>query len=75
MVGSDNRAVGVLPAEPDAGALEVHQILVAQNGIYILENRNMEAMVRDKAREALFTLGPSRIAGALRPIIHPIAIR
>src|SRR6476661_7304902 len=31
MVGSDNWAVEVLPAEPSAGAFEVHQILLAQN--------------------------------------------
>ena len=75
MVGSDSWAVEVLPAEPNAGAFEVHQILLAQNGIYILENMNTEAMVKDKAWESFFTLGPSRITGAVQAIINPIAIR
>lgn len=75
MVGSDSWALEVLPAEPNAGAFEVHQILLAQNGIYILENMNTEAMVKDKAWESFFTLGPSRITGAVQAIINPIAIR
>lgn len=75
MVGSDSWAVEVLPAEPNAGAFEVHQILLAQNGIYILENMNTEMMVKDKAWESFFTLGPSRITGAVQAIINPIAIR
>ena len=75
MVGADNWAVEVLPGEPNAGAFEVHQILLAQNGIYILENMNTEAMVKDKAWESFFTLGPSRITGAVQAIINPIAIR
>jgi kynurenine formamidase len=75
MVGSDSWAVEVLPAEPNAGAFEVHQILLAMNGIYILENMNTEEMVKDKAWEAFFTLGPSRITGAVQAIINPIAIR
>jgi kynurenine formamidase len=75
MVGSDSWAVEVLPAEPNAGAFEVHQILLAQHGIYILENMNTEAMVKDKAWESFFTLGPSRITGAVQAIINPIAIR
>ena len=75
MVGSDSWAVEVLPAEPNAGAFEVHQILLAQNGIYILENINTEEMVKDKAWESFFTLGPSRITGAVQAIVNPIAIR
>ena len=75
MVGSDSWAIEVLPAEPNAGAFEVHQILLAQNGIYILENMNTEAMVKDKAWESFFTLGASRITGAVQAIINPIAIK
>src|ERR1700753_2154923 len=66
MIGADNWALEVLPAEKDAGAFEVHQILLAKNGIYILENMNTEEMVKDKVSEAFFTLGPSRITGAVQ---------
>lgn len=75
MIGSDSWAVEVLPAEPNAGVFEVHQILLAINGIYILENMNTEEMVRDQAWESFFTLGPARMTGAVQAIINPIAIR
>jgi kynurenine formamidase len=75
MVGADTWAVEVLPGEKDTGVFPVHQILLATNGIYILENMNTDEMVKDKAYEAFFTLGPSRITGAVQAIINPIAIR
>jgi kynurenine formamidase len=75
MVGADNWALEVLPGEPNTGAFEVHQILLAQNGIYILENMNTEELVKDKAWEVFFTLGPARITGAVQAIINPIAIK
>jgi hypothetical protein len=34
-----------------------------------------EELVRDQAWEFLFTLGPSRVTGAVQAIINPIAIR
>ncbi|MNC97080.1 hypothetical protein D3C83_146250 [compost metagenome] len=65
----------MIPFEKNAGVFEVHQILLPMNGIYILENMNTEEMVRDKAWEFLFTLGPARITGAGQAIINPIAIK
>jgi kynurenine formamidase len=75
MVGSDSWALEVIPFEKNAGVFEVHQILLALNGIHILENMNTEEMVKDKAWESLFTLGPSRITGAVQAIVNPIAIK
>jgi kynurenine formamidase len=74
-VGADNWGLEVIPFEKDAGVFEVHQILLPMNGIYILENMNTEDMVKDKAWEFLFTLGPSRITGGVQAIINPIAIK
>ena len=74
-VGSDTWGLEVLPFEKDVGVFEVHQILLAQNGIYILENMETSEMVKDQAWEFLFTLGPSRITGAVQAIINPIAIK
>ena len=42
---------------------------------FILENMNTEELVKDQAWEFLFTLGPSRITGAVQAIINPIAIK
>jgi kynurenine formamidase len=75
MVGADTWGVEVIPFEKNAGVFEVHQILLPLNGIYILENMNTEQMVKDQAWEFLFTLGPSRITGAVQAIINPIAIK
>jgi kynurenine formamidase len=75
MVGADTWGVEAVPFEKNAGVFEVHQILLALNGIYILENMNTEEMVKDQAWEFLFTLGPSRITGAVQAIINPIAIK
>ena len=75
MIGSDTPNFEVLPFEKGAGVYEVHQILLALNGIHILENMNTEEMVRDQAWEFLFTLGVPRITGGVQAIINPIAIR
>lgn len=75
MVGSDTWALEVLPAEKGSGMFDVHQILLAMNGIHILENMNTEEMAKDQAWEFFFTLGPARITGAVQGIINPIAIK
>lgn len=75
MVGADTWGLEVIPFEANTGVFEVHQILLPLNGIYILENMATEAMVKDQAWEFLFTLGPSRITGAVQAIINPIAIK
>jgi kynurenine formamidase len=75
MVGADNPSVEVIPFENGAGMFEVHQILLALNGIHILENMNTEELVKDQAWEFLFTLGPARITGAVQAIVNPVGIR
>src|SRR5712664_831793 len=75
MVGADTWAVEAIPFEKNAGIFEVHQIFLPLNGIYILENMDTAEMVKDQAWEFLFTLGPSRITGAVQAIINPIAIK
>ncbi|MBK9163501.1 MAG: cyclase family protein [Acidobacteria bacterium] len=74
-VGADTANFEVIPFEKDAGLYEVHQILLAENGIYILENLKLDEMARDKAWESFFTLGPTRITGSVQAWINPIAIR
>jgi kynurenine formamidase len=75
MVGADTWGVEVLPSEKDTGAFPVHQLFLPVHGIYILENMNTEEMVKDKVWEAFFTLGPSRVTGAVQSLINPIAVR
>ena len=74
-VGADTWALEVIPFEKDVGIFEVHQIMLARNGIYILENMDTAEMAKDKAWEFMFTLGASRIVGGVQAIINPIAVR
>jgi kynurenine formamidase len=74
MVGADTWGLEVIPFEDAKKIFHVHQILLPMNGIYILENVNAEEAVKDKVYEGLFTLGPSRITGAVQAIINPIFV-
>lgn len=72
MVGADTWALEVLPSEDPKKAFHVHQILLAMNGVYILENVVAEEAVKDGVYEGLFTLGASRVTGAVQAIINPV---
>jgi kynurenine formamidase len=74
MVGADTWGLEVIPFEDPKKIFYVHQILLPMNGVYILENVNAEEAVKDRVYEGLFTLGPSRITGAVQAIINPIFI-
>lgn len=74
-VGADTWALEVIPFEKGVGVFEIHQILLARNGIFILENMDTSELAKDKAYEFMFNLGPSRITGGVQAIINPIAIR
>ena len=74
-IGADTWALEVIPFEKDVGVFEVHQILLARNGIYILENMNTGPLVADKAWEFMFVLGAARMTGGVQAIINPVAIR
>jgi kynurenine formamidase len=72
MVGADTWGLEVLPFEVPSKVFHVHQILLAQHGIFILENVVSDQAVADGVYEGLFTLGPSRVTGAVQAIINPI---
>ncbi len=74
-VGADSVAVEVIPFEDAEEAFPVHQILLARNGVYILENMDVGALAADKGYEFLFVLGQPKFAGAVQAVINPIAIR
>lgn len=74
-IGADTSNFEVMPFEKGAGVYEVHQILLALNGIHILENLQLADMAADKAWDSFFTLGPARITGGVQAWINPIAIR
>ncbi len=74
-VGADSWGVEAVPAQDKNQAFPVHQILLAKNGIYILENINTAELVADQAWEFMFVLGFPKWVGAVQAMINPVAIR
>jgi kynurenine formamidase len=74
-VGADSQAVEVLPAEVSGEFAPVHQILLAQSGVYLLEYIDARGLIADGVSEFLFVLGQPRLVGAVQAIVNPIAIR
>ncbi len=74
-VGADSTAVEVIPFENPERPFEVHQTLLAKNGVYVLENMWTDDLARDGAHEFLFVLGQPRFKGAVQMVVNPIAIR
>lgn len=52
----------------------VHEELLIRRGIHIIENLNLEALVRDQVREFAFVCLPLRIQGATGSWVRPMAL-
>lgn len=74
-VSDDTSQLEADPHEKPGLFFPVHQILLAKNGIYILENINTSVLVNASVHEFLFVLGQPRFTGATQTIINPVAIR
>ncbi|MHA3914328.1 cyclase family protein [Halovulum sp. GXIMD14793] len=75
-VGGDTWGLEAVPFEdPQNGIFKVHQILLPQHGIYILENMDSRELVADGVHEFMFVLGVTRMRGAVQMMINPTAIR
>ena len=76
-VGSDTWGLEALPtpSESEGQLYPVHQLLLAQRGIYILENIRTDELAADGAAEFLFVLGQPKFVGAVQVVINPVAIR
>jgi kynurenine formamidase len=75
LVGSDSWATEVVPPEDKDRPFEVHQLLIVRNGIYNLENLNLEEIARDKVYEFAFIFAPLRLKGATGSPGNPIAVK
>ncbi len=74
-VGADTWGVEAVPFKNPRVIWQGHQVLLAQHGIYILENLDTAALVRDGVTEFMFVLGQPLYRGAVQAIINPVAIR
>jgi kynurenine formamidase len=75
--GTDTETYEVQPA-PDPGPTgnpqPVHTLLLIENGIYLMESLDLEALARARVYEFLFVALPLKIRGATASMIDPIAV-
>lgn len=74
-VGADTWGVEAVPFRNQNVIWQGHQVLLARNGTYILENLDTRGLVRDGVGEFMFVLGQPLYRGAVQAIINPVAIR
>ena len=69
-VGADTIALERTPAH----SLPVHQVLLVQNGIHIIEVMYLEELARDGVSEFLFMVSPLKIKGGTASPVRPVAV-
>ena len=75
LIGADNWAIEAFPHERADTAFPVHQWDLTRNGVYHLENLDLEQLAADQVREFCFVFSPLRLKGATGSPGNPIAIR
>jgi kynurenine formamidase len=75
LVGSDNWSVEVNPNPDPKIASPVHQILLAINGIHMLESVKLDELAAKRVNEFAFILEPLKLKGATGSTVAPVAVR
>ena len=75
LIGSDNFGIEVFPNPDKQIRLPVHAIALVVNGIFLLENMELEALAKDKAYEFALIVEPLKIKGGTGSTVAPIAVR
>jgi kynurenine formamidase len=75
LVGSDNWAVEAIPNPDPKWFAPNHQRFLVENGIYIMENLDFEALIAAKVYEFAFAFGALPLKGATGSPGRPFAIR
>ena len=74
LVGADTPPVEVNP-NPDAQiSLPIHQMMLAINGIHLLENLKLDELAAKRVNEFALIIEPLKIQGATGSTVAPIAI-
>jgi kynurenine formamidase len=74
MIAADTCCVEVRPSEP-GHSLPIHAMMLIHNGIYLLENLELEKLAASGATEFAFIVQPLKLKGATGSTVAPIAIR
>ena len=75
LVGADNWPVEVAPNPDPQLSLPVHQIMLAVNGIHILENLKLDELAAKKVYEFAFVMQPLKAQGFTGSTVAPAAVR
>ena len=75
LVGADTPPVEVNPNPDPQISLPIHQIMLAINGIHLLENLKLDELAAKRVYEFAFIIEPLKLEGATGSTVAPIAIR
>jgi kynurenine formamidase len=75
MLGSDTWANEAFPSPDKKTVVPAHQLLIIKNGIYSLENLDLEQLGTDQVYEFAFVFTPLKLKGAAGAPGNPIAVR
>jgi kynurenine formamidase len=75
LIGADTWAIEAVPHENKELAFPVHQWNLTLNGVYHLENLDLEEISKSGTNEFCFVFSPLRLKGATGSPGNPIAIR
>lgn len=73
-IGSDNCAVDVLPGEEGVRPYGLHPRIINQQGGYLIEYLDLEALALEETYEFLFVAAPLLITGAAGSPVNPVAV-
>lgn len=73
-IGADNMGVEVMPMEDERTAFPVHQHLIVEKGVYIIENMKLDEPCADGVYEFPFILLPTKYKGATACPVRPIGL-
>jgi kynurenine formamidase len=74
LVGMDNSAIEPLPPRPGSNPLYVHETLLRDHGIYMLELLDLTELAESGAGTFLFMTAPLRIDRGLGSPVNPTAV-
>jgi kynurenine formamidase len=74
LVGADNQPVEIQPNPDPALSLPIHQIMLAVNGIHLVERMRLEELVDRNVYEFAFVMQPLKLQGATGSTVAPTAI-
>jgi kynurenine formamidase len=75
LLGADTFAVEAFPNPDKNVSLPVHQIALVVNGIFLLENLNLDELAAKKWYEFAFIIQPLKIKGGTGSTVAPVALR